>query len=134
MRSRTITLLASLLLVVSACTSSDGNEPTTTTVQAETTTTTAAAVTPSTLEPGSRVELDSVESVRQDDLSDVCAEAVEPIRDMIDTYQSGLEMEGDDFEIFNDSLADGSSVCSPEEWNQFQQLELIGWLNASPSK
>lgn len=89
------------------------------------------AVVPPTIAPGSQVALGELDSVRQD-LDPACESAIGPIRDLTDTYASGLEMGDDDRETFNAALANGFGACDTDDWERFQQLELRGWMNAVP--
>jgi hypothetical protein len=96
-------------------------------------TTVDTRVTPPTIAAGTQIELGSITSEIQE-LSDKCAAALQPIRDLEKKYQSGLEMTDADRPKFNDSLSKGFTECTPEEWTNFQEKELKGWMNAVPSQ
>lgn len=116
------------MLVLGACGSNkdenagDGSE-----------TTVDTRVTPPTIAAGTKIELGSVSSEIQE-LSDKCAGVLQPIRDLEKKYQSGLEMTDADRPKFNDALSKGFTECTPEEWANFQEKELKGWMNAVPSQ
>jgi len=90
-------------------------------------------VTPPTIAAGTQIELGSVESEIQE-VSQKCAQVLQPIRDLQKKYQSGLELTDADRPAFNDSLTKGFKECTPDEWDRFQRLELTGWMNAVPSQ
>jgi hypothetical protein len=100
-------------------------------------TTVDTRVTPPTIAAGTQIKPGSVTSEIQE-LSDKCAEVLQPIRDLEKKYQSGLELGVLATEAertsFNDALSEGFKVCTPEEWTRFQELELKGWTNAIPSQ
>ena len=88
---------------------------------------------PPTLKPGSSPALGELASEVQD-LGAECDDALAPIRALYDVYPSGLEMTGDDVDVFNAALQDAFGACDGDDWAAFQQLELAGWMNAAPSK
>jgi hypothetical protein len=90
-------------------------------------------VTPPTIAAGTQIELGSVASEIQK-VSEKCAQALQPIRDLEKKYQSGLELTDADRPAFNEALTNGFKECTPEEWDRFQKLELTGWMNAVPSQ
>jgi len=96
-------------------------------------TTVDTRVTPPTIAAGTQIELGSVTSEIQE-LSEKCATVLQPIRDLEKKYQSGLEMTDADRPAFNDALSKGFAECTPEEWQNFQEKELKGWMNAVPSQ
>lgn len=116
------------MLVLGACGNSndeaanDGSE-----------TTVDTRVTPPTIAAGTQIELGSVTSEIQE-VSDKCAQVLQPIRDLEKKYQSGLELTDADRPAFNEALNKGFTECTPEEWTRFQELELKGWMNAVPSQ
>lgn len=113
------------MLVLGACgnnNETDGSEATVDT-----------RVTPPTIAAGTQIELGSVSSEIQE-VSEKCAQVLQPIRDLEKKYQSGLELTDADRPAFNDALTKGFKECTPEEWDRFQKLELTGWMNAVPSQ
>lgn len=116
------------ILVLGACgnkndeTAGDGSE-----------TTVDTRVTPPTIAAGTQIELGSVTSEIQE-VSEKCAQVLQPIRDLEKKYQSGLELTDADRPAFNEALNNGFKECTPEEWDRFQKLELTGWMNAVPSQ
>lgn len=118
--------VASMLILGACGGSSKDGESSETTVDTR--------VTPPTIAAGTQIELGSVASEIQE-VSEKCAEALQPIRDLEKKFQSGLELRDPaDLKSFNDSLSEGFKACSPEEWERFQQKELTGWMNAVPSQ
>ena len=89
-------------------------------------------IVPPTLKPGSAPVLGELESEIQA-VSDECSDELAPIRALYDVYPSGLEMNADDLETFNAALSAGFSACDADDWTEFQQFELAGWMNAIPS-
>lgn len=90
------------------------------------------ALVPPTIEPGSMIPVGELDSVRQQ-VSTECADALEPIRALYSEYASGLEMQDKDLGVFNSALAAGFAECDADEWADFQELELKGWMNAAPN-
>lgn len=90
-------------------------------------------VTPPTIAAGTQIELGSIESKIQE-VSDKCAQVLQPIRDLEKKYQSGIELTDADRPSFNEALNKGFQECDTDEWDRFQKLELTGWMNAVPSQ
>jgi len=116
------------ILVLGACGNSNDEN-----AGDESETTVDTRVTPPTIAAGTQIELGSVESEIQE-VSQKCAQVLQPIRDLQKKYQSGLELTDADRPAFNDSLTKGFKECTPDEWDRFQRLELTGWMNAVPSQ
>jgi hypothetical protein len=136
MKRLTVTALAVTGLLLTACSGgSSSNEDGTGGASSgdQTTTTVDERVTPPTLPAGQEIATGSIESTIQE-LDQECADAIQPIRDLQKKYQSALEqMEDADLSQLNDALSAGFASCSADDWSRYQELELKGWLYATPS-
>jgi hypothetical protein len=126
-RTLAIALVSLTAVSLASCSRGGDKEPI-----VESTTTVDTRVVPPTLPAGEVIELGSVSSEIQE-LEKPCADALQPIRDLQKKYQSGLELTDDDRPDFNQALSDGFGACSNDDWKNFQEYELKGWMNAVPS-
>jgi len=65
---------------------------------------------------------------RLNDLSPECAQAVGPLRALMDIYPSGLEIAGDAIDELNNALRSARG-CPEAEYSRFYDLEFYGWFN-----
>lgn len=78
----------------------------------------------------------AVGSVRQEDLSAECTNAVAPVRAVMARYSSGLLVTSS---VDNAALSDGVNAAriaceaaDPQQWADFYTNEYFGWLNGPP--
>jgi hypothetical protein len=129
---------AALLIVLgvaAGCSGDSTNDPATskTVTASETPESTTATGKPNkSTPPGgtqSTVVLESP-TVNEVDLSDACAEAVVPIRELEKQYLSGREIRDNVDNIkFVDARDAAQEACSEEEFAAFSAEELLPWLN-----
>lgn len=82
---------------------------------------------------GERIEPGSVESKTVEGLGDDCAKAIEPVRELMKKYKSGLLVPADDQTIANTMKAanpDSGGKCSVKEFADWYANEFNGWNNA----
>ena len=85
-----------------------------------------------TLKPG-QVPTHADESEPQP-LSDRCTTAVEPLRRLMRTYASGLQLQSPDDVLLGRYLGEATldtgsgPPCEAAEWDRFYKLEFDGWL------
>lgn len=82
---------------------------------------------------GQRVEPGSIKSVEVKGLSDKCQKAIQPVRDLMKKYKSGLLVPPDDPTIANVMKAanpDEKGACSYKEFADWYRDEFNGWNNA----
>ena len=88
------------------------------------------------VEDGSAPIPGAVDSVAQEGLSQACADAVKPIRDVMAKYKSGLLVDNDaDNKALTDGVNNARTVCekdNPQQWADFYAKEYFGWLNGDP--
>jgi hypothetical protein len=77
-----------------------------------------------------RIELGEAVSERQD-LADACADAVAPIRELMEVKVSGVLLDDTEREQLSRGLAAGRAACDRADWVAFQRDELHGWMYAA---
>lgn len=88
------------------------------------------------VDEGEAIIRGQVESVEQS-LSPECTAAVAPLREAMKKYNSFFEVpEAEKPAIFNEALTEARATCgeSTQEWANFYNLELTGWLYAAPAE
>jgi hypothetical protein len=106
------------LLALSGCSSGDSSKD----------------ATKNTLEPGMTILPGTIESEKVNDLPAECEEAVEPLRGLMEKYDSGLEItDSADNAKLTDLMNAAAGECK-DDYTRFYNQELLGWLNAEPSK
>lgn len=113
-------LAASLLFSLTAC-SGGSDKP------APTTSTKPTAIPTRDTKP---IVAGSVKSVRVNDLSEACSTAIEPIRQIMKKYKSGLLITQTDSDAIQQAALAAQKKCTPEEFKRFEDNEFIGWNNA----
>ena len=77
--------------------------------------------------PSTNPEPGSIESVRQD-LSDDCDAAVSSMRDLMERYESVLDVPYDG--TYDEAFQAAKAGCGAEEFRRFHDRELLGWIYA----
>lgn len=77
----------------------------------------------------------AVDSTKVTSLSKKCEEAVQPVRDIMAKYKSGLLVTDDaDNQALTEGINNAAAVCEaedPQQWADFYSKEYFGWLNAA---
>lgn len=68
------------------------------------------------------------------EVSDLCREALGPVREIEGRYPSGVLLSDADREGLNRALEAARSACGEDEYRRFQEFEFRPWLNASPGR
>lgn len=88
---------------------------------------------PVTLPVGSSIAPGSIDSTTLSDLTSACADAVTPMRELMERYESGLVITSEeDNTALNDALRSARDGCG-EEFTRFYNDEVLGWLNGAVS-
>jgi len=83
------------------------------------------------VQPGEAVVPGSIASNKVENLSEACAAAIQPARDLQGKYNSGLAITDEaDIKKINEVLSNAPVACSPEEYATWYYDEFVGWQNA----
>lgn len=120
MRYPAALVLAATILV--GCSSGSGS-PEATTAKTTKPQPTAPIV---TITPGEKLPPGTAVVVQE--LPDVCADAVDDLRKLMQEYDSGFVLDQAGSDRLNKGLGAGHSSCAQADWDRFYSFEFRGWL------